>query len=126
MNLRTFIAKLPILDPAEEWRFSTQQNCWATPPAETARTKKVKTVLKLAPATEHHPEQVAVYDSDERVGTWTTIKFSGAMEAGAVKWMLRRVEALQEAVKFAREQANSSDAPQVEVGKAIFSYILGT
>jgi archaellum component FlaF (FlaF/FlaG flagellin family) len=125
VNIRTFISKLPTLDPAEEWAWSTGQNCWATPVVETAKTKKVKTKIVLADATEHHPAQVELYDIDERVGTWKTIKYSGAMEASRVKALLKRVEALQAAVKFAREAANSIDAPKQTVGKKVFDFILG-
>jgi hypothetical protein len=125
VNIRTFIAKLPTLDPAEEWAWSAGQNCWATPVVETAKTKKVKTKIVLADATEHHPAQVELYDIDERVGTWKTIKYSGAMEASRVKTLLKRVEALQAAVKFAREEANSIDAPKQTVGKKVFDFILG-
>jgi hypothetical protein len=125
VELHTFVSKLPILDQAETWQRDTAQNCWATPPTETVRTKKVPRTLVKAEATEHHPAQVEVWYEDIPVGTWRQIKYSGAMEATRVRELTRRVEQLQAAVKFAREEANSIEAPPMKTGKRLFDFLFG-
>ena len=76
-----------------------------------------------AVATEHHPAQVEVYYEDVVVGYWRTVKFSGALPAQRINTLLKRIESLQEAVKFAREEANSIDVDEQKVGKKVFSYL---
>lgn len=124
VNWHTFISKLPTLDQSESWKWDKAQNCWATDPAETVRTKKVPRAFVKAEATDKHPAQVDTWHEDVPVGTWRVVKFSGAMETTRVKQLLERVEALQKAVKFAREEANSREAPPVQVAKKLFDYLM--
>lgn len=123
-DLRTIISKLPTLDLAEEWHYDAARGCWATAPVETTRTKKNPKNHVLAPATDKHPAQVHMYTVDEVVGTWKTIKFSGALPADRVAVLLERVETLQRAVAFAREQANTRKVEDQHVGDALFGYLL--
>jgi hypothetical protein len=122
-NVHTLVSKLPTLDPSEEWTFDPNVNCYTSKPAETIRTKKVPKVFTKAPATDKHPAQVEMIQEDQSVGTWTTVKFSGAMPATRVAEMLERVERLQKAVKFAREEANSREVEQQNIGKKVFNYL---
>jgi hypothetical protein len=71
------------------------------------------------------PAQVEVYYEDVTVGFWRTIKFSGAMPAKRVNELLERVEKLQAAVKFAREEANGIEASEQKIGEKFFEYLLG-
>ena len=57
------------------------------------------------------------------VGYWKTVKFSGALPASRVKELLDRVEKLQQAVKFAREEANGIEVQDKRVGETLFSYL---
>ena len=123
VDLHTFIKKLPVLDAAETWAFDQSADCWATEPVLTTRTKKVPRNHVKAEATEHHPAQVEVYYEDVTVGNWRTIKFSGSLPARRVNELLARVEKLQEAVKFAREEANSLEVEDVKTGEAVLGYL---
>ncbi len=123
VDLHTFIKKLPVLDPSETWIEDAAQNCFATEPVETVRTKKVPRNHVKAEATEKHPAQVEVYYEDIAVGYWRTIKYSGAMPQKRVAELLGRVENLQRAVKFAREEANGMEVTQKKAGDAVFSYL---
>jgi hypothetical protein len=124
-DLHTFVKKLPVLDAAETWTFDASADCWATEPVQTSRTKKIPRNHVKAEATEHHPAQVEVYYEDVVVGYWRTVKFSGALPAKTVNDLLERVEKLQEAVKFAREEANNLDVQDQKVGEKVFKYIFG-
>ena len=123
MDLHTFVRKLPLLDPSETWVYDPAQNCHATEAVETVRTKKVPRNHVKAEATEKHPAQVEVYHEDMAVGYWRTVKFSGALQARRVAELLERVEKLQRAVKFAREEANGVEAWGPKVGEAVFNYL---
>jgi hypothetical protein len=78
-----------------------------------------------AEATEKHPAQVEVYYEDITVGYWRTVKFSGALPAQRINELLARVERLQEAVKFAREEANNLEVEEQKVGEKVFQYLFG-
>lgn len=124
-DLHTFISKLPILDAADTWNADPSQDAWASEAVETTRTKKVPRNHVKAEATDKHPAQVEVYYEDVLVGYWRTVKYSGALPAKTVNEMLDRVEALQEAVKFAREQANSLEAKDIKVGETLLGFVFG-
>ncbi|MFI5296566.1 MAG: hypothetical protein ACHREM_00590 [Polyangiales bacterium] len=125
-NLHSEVSKIPTLDPAEKWTFDAQQNLWATEPTKQIRTKKMEVPLVLAPSTPQHAAQVKTITEDVRTGDWTTIKYSSAMPVDQRDAILSRVEKLQNAVKHARETANSTDVPAdlPSAGKAIFDFVL--
>jgi hypothetical protein len=124
-DLHTFVKKLPVLDAAESWALDPSSDSWKTEPVQTYRTKRVPRNHVKAEATEKHPAQVEVYYEDVPVGYWTTVKFSGALPAKRINEILDRVIALQNAVKFAREEANNTDAVDQQVGAAVFGYLFG-
>ena len=125
VDLHTFVKKLPVLDASESWTFDPSADCWVTEPMQTLKTKKVPRNHVKAEATEKHPAQVEVYYEDIVVGSWRTVKFSGALAAKRVNELLGRVERLQEAVKFAREEANNLEVEERKVGQQILSYLFG-
>ncbi|MCE7009568.1 hypothetical protein LWC34_43185 [Kibdelosporangium philippinense] len=123
VDLLTFIRKLPTLDAAESWDYDASADCWATEPVQTVRTKKIPRNHVKAEATEKHPAQVEVYYEDVTVGYWKTVKFSGAMPAKRINELVERVEKLQQAVKFAREEANNTEITQQKTGEKVFGYL---
>lgn len=123
VDLKTFVSKLPTLDPSDTWHFDKNQNCFATEPVETARNKKVNKPLTLAPATEKHPAQVQLVTEDVLAGYWTTIKFSGALPVQEVKRLSERVDRLQRAVKAAREEANMKEVVELKTGHPVLDYL---
>jgi len=124
-DLHTFVKKLPVLDAAESWSLDPSTDCWKTDPVRTIRTKKVPRNHVKAEATEKHPAQVEVYYEDVPIGYWTTLKFSGALPARRANELLERVEKLQQAVKFAREEANGVEVTDQRIGDAVFGYLWG-
>ena len=57
------------------------------------------------------------------VGYWRTVKFSGALPTRRVHELLERVEKLQQAVKFAREEANNLEVDDQKIGETVFRYL---
>lgn len=123
-ELHALILKLPVLDAAFDWVPSSTGD-WATPPTQSVKTKKIPKAFVKAPATDKHPAQVDVFNEDVIVGTWTTIKYSGAVPAAVQRQLLARVTALQDAVKIAKETANMTEVTDMPIGQAIFDYLLG-
>jgi hypothetical protein len=124
VDIHTFIAKLPTLDPTKEWSFDEAVGVYATPVVDTVKTKKIPRNHTLAPATDKHPAQVEVYHEDVVTGYWSTRIFSGALPQTRVDVLLNRVVALQEAVKRAREEANTGTVEEVHFAKPVFDYLL--
>jgi hypothetical protein len=124
-DLHTFVKKLPVLDAADLWSFNESADCFSTEPVRTVRTKKVPRNHVKAEATEKHPAQVEVYYEDVPVGYWTTVKFSGALPATRVAQLVERVEKLQNAVRVAREEANSIEVTDRRVGEVVLNYLFG-
>ena len=124
-DVYTFVRKLPVHNPGERWSFDESSNLHATEPIRTTRTKKTLRNHVKAEATQHHPAQVDVYPEDVVVGTWSTIKYSGALTAARRSELLYRIDVLRLAVKEARERANRAQVVDLKVAKPIFDYILG-
>lgn len=125
VDIHTFVEKLPTLDPGEAWNYSADVDYYASEPYQTTKTKKVMKNHVKAEATKEHPAQVETYTEDVVVGNWTTVKFSGAVPAKERNEMLERVRKLQEAVKCAREEANSMEVETKKIGNAVLQYVFG-
>jgi hypothetical protein len=125
IDVHTFISKLPVLDAAETWTLDQSTDCWRTEPVKTTRTKKVPRNHVKAEATDKHPAQVEVYHEDIVVGLWTKVAFSGAVPQKRVNELLVRVTKLQDAVKYAREEANGIEVTDRRIGEKVFGYLLG-
>lgn len=124
-DLATMIKKLPVLDPGESWKHDAGQDCFATEPVMTTKTKKVPKAFVKVAATKEHPAQVETFTEDVLVGNWKTVKFSGALPQKKITEVLERIGKLQSAVKFAREEANTIPVDDKHVGKEVFAFILG-
>lgn len=123
VDIHTLILKLPSLPQTETWTFDTNQDCYATAPVETVKTKKIAKPFVKAEATKEHPAQVEVVHEDVIQGYWTTVKFSGAIPLEDKRVLRERCEALLAAVKFARETANLVDAPKFSVANEVFNFL---
>lgn len=122
-DLYTLVGRLPTLDPAEAWGWDATQGMFRTEPTITSRTKKVQKALVLYPATDKHPAQTAQITEDVTVGTWELTKFSGALPEGDKNALLIKIERLAAGVKYARENANTVDAPRQTVGTQILGWL---
>jgi len=123
VDIHTFIDKLPTLDAAQDWTYDENKGCFKTEPTEQIKTKKHQKPVVMYEATKEHPAQVQLVGEDITVGKWTTVYFSGAIPADKKRAMLEKVQKLQDAVKFAREQANTIDVEDVKEGEQIFEFI---
>lgn len=123
VDLRTFVSKLPLLDPAEDWEWDGTAGAWANNPTGTTKSKKVMRAFETARATDKFQAQVVTYQEDVIVGYWTTTKFSGRIKQERQDQLLDRIKKLSEAVKMAREKANTAVIIDQNAGEAVFGYL---
>lgn len=124
VDLHTFVGKLPLLDPGKEWQKDPATDVYRANPVQSLRNQKVLRNHVVAEATDKHPAQVTTFTEDVPVGTWTTTHFSGAFPASRQNDLLERITMLQNAVKFAREAANTVDVQDKKIGESILSFLL--
>ena len=86
--------------------------------------KKTKPVI-MAQATDKHPAQIQAVIDDVRIGTYTTMNFSGEVHPGEKAEWLGRIDKLIAATKKARMKANETEVELVDVGKSLFNFIHG-
>lgn len=124
-DLRDMVTKSTELDPAIDWSKDPNSGLFKSTPIQTQTTQKVQRALMMAPATDKHPAQTQLITEDQVVGHWFTTKQSGAMPAPRKKELLNRIQKLLDAVKFALEDANSTQVAHQKTGDAVLGYIFG-
>lgn len=123
-DLETFISKLPVPDPAEDWSPDANTNLLKGRLTESMRTSKEPTVIVKYEATKEHPAQTEIFTKDIPVGTWSQIQYSGAIQEAKKDELLSKVRKLQEAVKIAREQANLFELNKLSA-KPLLEFVFG-
>jgi hypothetical protein len=122
-DIASIVNHIPILDTAYEWTYDTNKGCYVTEPQEQFRTSKEQDAVKIFEPTEHQPGQYEILTKDVIVGKYNTTYLSGAMPSDEKKNIMYRVVKLQEAVKTAREEANTMAVKDVSEGEKIFEYL---
>lgn len=125
-GLHKLVSLLPVVDQSREWTTSGQApGIQRTPAVETPFRQKRPGKFELSPATQYHPAQVQRLDTDDVVGFWAQVDFSGALTPERKDQLLSRLSALLEAVQMARQEANSAIVTEQAEGQAVFGYLLG-
>lgn len=125
-SFKDLISSIPTLDPAKGFSVDTAkgEGVYKAREAVTTRTRKVKKVLVMAQATEQHPAQTAVYDSDEPVGKIFTQEWSSMITPARKAELLDKCDTLLRAIKAARSRANETECNTIKVSNKLLSYIL--
>lgn len=123
-DLRTLALQLPTLATDKVWSVDGAKNCYVTQPEKTVKTQKVVEAIVKYDATPEHPAQTELVQRDRTIGHWTLIHLSGALPETVRNAIVERIEALQDAVKVAREEANSQEVTeQATIGEAVLNYV---
>lgn len=122
-DLRTFVDKMPVLDESDNWEKDEASGLFKTEPVKNHKTAKIVEPIVKYPATPEHPAQTDLISKDVIVGFWVQVKQSGAITRGEKRQLLERIEAVLNAVKAAREEANGVDAPAKNIGADLLGYI---
>jgi hypothetical protein len=126
VDIRTFVSKLPVLDPTENWTWDDKNTIYRTDSYETLRQRKDVEYITVAPATDKHAAQVVQKPIDVFEGTWTTTKLSGAVSPQWQRRILLNVDQLTMAVKRARETANATEVTDVHIGNALLNFVFSS
>jgi len=122
-DLLTFSRNLPTLPTDKVWDFDANKDCYVTEPEKTTKTQKRPEVVVKYEATKEHPAQVDMFAVDKTIGHWTTRHLSGALPLSVKEEIIKRLEKLQDALKSAREAANSQETEFVRMGDDLLHYI---
>lgn len=125
INLHTFVLKLPVTDVSSVWTWDAQNSVWRSDTVKTMRQRKVTEWLVVVPATQQHPAQTKEVSKDIPEGEWSTTRLSGAVSPAQRDQLLTNLDALRQAVKQAREAANSITVTDVTMGNALLNFLFG-
>lgn len=123
-ELAALINAIPTLDPAQKWVPDTTAGIWKTAQPEiTIREEKDEVPSVGHEGNQHHAPQVRWITKSVPTGEYSTDKFSGAVEPRRKEQLQQRLHELKQAVHKAREQANQAEAPSVDIGSKILSWL---
>lgn len=122
-DTRTFLSKLPVLDPSVNWTDDEASGLYKSDPVVTTRTRKEPKAHVLYAATDKHAAQVESFTVDSIIGDYTAIRFSGAITKARRDQLVERADTLLQAVKYAREEANSTVVDDHKIGETVFDFL---
>lgn len=124
-DLGTFVGNFPVWDLSESWEKNEGSGYYQTEPTKTVRKERVQKPIVLQPPTVEHPAQTQMITEEVTTGHWLMVKFSTAISPVQKKAILERITKLQDAVKVAREEANSVDVKDVNIAAPVLKFVFG-
>lgn len=132
-DLYTAVGRMPVLSPEHTWTWDGNKNCWVSEVVKKVRTKKTPKVVYTATVRKTEKDgsvteqqQGQVIQEDLPVGYWHTTHFSTALPEEKRQKFCARIMELQDAVKAARERANSEQAYDQPVGMGLLGWIFSS
>jgi len=125
-NLRKLYEVIPTLAPGITWDVDEQERPGtfkARNDVVSFKTEKDMEFKEASPATKEHPAQIAKLERTRNVGTFTTTRWSGMLTPLDKAQRLDRLDQLLNAVKQARQRANSVKVENAKVGKELLDFI---
>ncbi len=125
-NLRKLYEAIPTLAPGINWDVDAQERPGtfkARNDIVSFKTEKDMEFKEASPATEHHPAQIAKLERTRNTGTYTLTKWSGMLTPLDKAERLARLDELLNAVKQARQRANSVKVEDAKVGTDLLDFI---
>ena len=123
-EVRKVLDAAPTLPSTVRWSKDEAEGLWVTAdPVVTFTTKKVTKPVVLYEATKEHPAQVKEASEDVPVAKITQNTWAGLLTATEKATVLARLDTLLQAVKKARQRANTTDVEKANFGNEIFGYL---
>lgn len=126
-QLRDVFMLIPTLPPGKDWVPDTTrgENVWTLKePEQQAKTEKTIKPFVLYEATDKHPAQVEKISDSNDVGMYKRYIWMGMMSPAEKSKLLGRLDKLLQAVKQARQRANTQEAATDQIGAKIVRYLL--
>lgn len=126
-TVQQLVLATPTLDPSMIWNedLAAGAGVYRSTPQGTKRTEKDTQFKVLAAATDKHPAQIEKWTVDVPVAKIETTHVSGMWTPARKSEVLARIDKMLNAVKKARQMANTVETQNLQVGKQIMDYILG-
>lgn len=124
--VRDLILAAPTLDPSLRWSENPAagEGVFVSDVQVTMRNEKVLQHKILVAATDKHPAQVEKWSEDVPVARIETTQFSGMLSPARKSAMVARCDKLIEAVKMARQRANTVEVRKdLRIAADMFDYI---
>lgn len=124
-ELHKVFSAIPTLIEGERWTLDETRGYFVSDKRSQIRTIKTQKPIVLYEATKEHPAQVQLASLDVPSYEIEQVVYSGMLTISDKKARLERIEALQRAVKQARQRANTVETQPKEVAQKIFDFING-
>jgi hypothetical protein len=123
-EVRKVLDRAPTLPSTVRWVKDDVEGLWVTAdPVVTFTTKKVAKPVVLYEATKEHPAQVREVSEDIPVAKITQTTWAGLLTATEKATLLSRLDVLLQAVKKARQRANTTEVEKGNMGKPVFDFL---
>jgi hypothetical protein len=133
-KVRDYYDAIPTLQPGKEWELDEQQGDYIYRDKNVERKYRTEKVLKHRVLVEAQfpkegeggtslPAQVERWQENENVGIFETINWSGMISPAKKSELLGRIDVLIQAVKRARQRANTQEVVKANIGKKLFDFI---
>lgn len=125
-RVREIYDKIPTLPPNIKWEKDPTKGdsiYSRTHPEEQLKTEKIFKVQVLYDATKEHPAQVEKIPETKNVGIYKKEVWTGLLSPADKSALLGKIDRLIQAVKKARQRANTTEVVKITIGKELFTYI---
>ena len=127
-QLRPIYTEIPTLQPGPTWILDTSLGKGVYIDSNEqirTKTKKGFDFKVLTQATENHPAQIEKWETVEDIGFTKLNRWTSMISVADKVELLKRFDKLADAVKQARQRANTVEVKKVEIGNALFNYLHG-
>jgi len=124
--VRSVYDSIPTLAPGVKWETDTNKGkdvFKTSNPEETFKTEKIIEPFILHKATIEHPAQVREISKTINTGKYERTIWSGMITPARKSVILGKIDKLLQAVKKARQRANTTKVINATVGSELFNYI---
>lgn len=125
-RVREIYDKIPTLPPNIKWEKDETKGddiYSRVHPEEQLKTEKIFKVQVLYDATKEHPAQVEKIPETKNVGVYKKEVWTGLLSPADKLALLGKIDRLIQAVKKARQRANTTEVVKLTIGKELFGYI---
>ena len=125
-RVRAVYESIPTLPPNIKWEKDETKGddiYSRAHPEEQLKTEKIFKVQVLYDATKEHPAQVEKIPETKNVGVYKKEVWTGLLSPADKSVLLGKIDKLLQAVKKARQRANTTKVVKTTIGKELFAYI---
>lgn len=126
--VRGIYEAIPTLSPGIRWVEDKEsgKGIYKADKAEVkSKTEKTFQSKILVEPTKEHPAQIEKWSENVAIGDFVTERWSGMLSPAEKSQVLKRINDLIQAVKKARQRANTTEVIKNNVGSKLFDYIHG-